>query len=73
MHFFPAFPVFTAHATRHINVAINLALLRHRAQDTWKGMAADADAGASQACSTRSNCSDADDVFTAVLGTRSER
>lgn len=30
MHFFPAFPVFTAHATRHINVAINLALLRHR-------------------------------------------
>jgi len=30
MHFFPAFPVFTAHATRHINVAINFALQRHR-------------------------------------------
>lgn len=32
MHFFPAFPVFTAHATRHINVAINLALPRHVAR-----------------------------------------
>jgi len=30
MHFFPAFPVFTAHATRHINVAINFALQRRR-------------------------------------------
>lgn len=51
MHFFPAFPVFTAHATRHINVAINLALPRHVARQQVEGM------GVPAACSTRSNCS----------------
>lgn len=55
MHFFPAFPVFTAHATRHINVAINLALPRHvaRQQVDKAGKGREV----ATACSTRSNCS----------------